>query len=482
MAGKIEYALGLTTGGFLGPLGSASARLAGFIGLAGGLGGAMAGIFAEINRGGALKDLSNRTAESVQNLFQLQFAFEQSGVAAGSVASVLQKYRAALSGVGEMGESTAEAFQLIGTSIEDLKRLDAPQALEAVFSGLNKLDRNTAAGVAAKIFGRGASGDILQLARDSEGFAAALKDAAAQGATFDRMANAFDNIGDQLGRLKLQARGIFLGLATDIGPALNGIFTTLADRDFQTLGKIAELSLTVAFEKSVNFLASALTKLFAALPNLIKGAGSAGAGAVGAPILGWFAEKYAGILENNATRFSGFSDADRSGWRKEAAGWRLFAAAAKDAAPEAMKQAGEQFVQSFRDAMNATGPDLFGGANAAALAELLKPFGADAAGDGPGLGGLGAGFSMSGGSVTLAYASGSGSSTVTFTGSRTVYSGETGTLDYTQPGNGIEDATGNDLATIAGKSVINNSTQTAPTGNIAKAFQFPRGLKVEGKR
>ena len=53
--------------------------------------------------------------------------------------------------------------------------LALPAALDAIFGGLNKLDRNTAAGVAAKIFGRGASGDILQLARDAEGFAGALQ-------------------------------------------------------------------------------------------------------------------------------------------------------------------------------------------------------------------------------------------------------------------------------------------------------------------
>lgn len=394
--GKIEYSLGLATAGFLGPLRSVTAGLAGFIGLAGGLGGAVAGVFNEINRGGALKDLSNRTGELVGDLFQLQFAFQQSGVSAATLPTVLQKYRAALSGVGEMGESTAEAFSLIGTNIEDLKKLDAPAALDAIFGGLNKLDRNTAAGVAAKIFGRGASGDILQLARDAEGFAGALQDAAQQGRTFDQMANAFDNIGDQLGRLKLQVRGVFLGIAADVAPAINGLLTTLADRDFPRLGQIAELSLTVAFEKSVNFLASALTKLFASLPNLLKGAGSAGAGTVGLPLLGWFAEKYAGLLEGNAGRFAGFSDEQRQDWRNQAAGWRLFAGAAQQAGPDAMRQAGEQFVQAFRDAMGAQGPDLFGGANAAALAEMLKPFGAVAAGGAPGVGGFGAGIRFSG--------------------------------------------------------------------------------------
>jgi hypothetical protein len=68
--------------------------------------------------------------------------------------------------------------------------------------------------------------------------------------------------------------------------------------------------------------------------------------------------------------------------------------------------------------------------------------------------------SMSGGSVTLTYSSGSGSSSLVYTGSRTVFSGETGTLNYTQPSNGVEDTAGNDLANVSNKTVTNNSSQT----------------------
>ncbi len=70
------------------------------------------------------------------------------------------------------------------------------------------------------------------------------------------------------------------------------------------------------------------------------------------------------------------------------------------------------------------------------------------------------------GAVTLSYASGTGTSSVVCTGNKTVYSGDTvanGGIDYTQPGNGIEDAAGNDLVTFIDKAVTNNSTQVAVT-------------------
>lgn len=73
--------------------------------------------------------------------------------------------------------------------------------------------------------------------------------------------------------------------------------------------------------------------------------------------------------------------------------------------------------------------------------------------------------SLSGGACTLTYSSGSGSSSLVYTTSRTIQSGETGTIGYTQLGSGIEDASGNDLATFSSSAITNNSTADtiAPT-------------------
>jgi hypothetical protein len=46
---------------------------------------------------------------------------------------------------------------------------------------------------------------------------------------------------------------------------------------------------------------------------------------------------------------------------------------------------------------------------------------------------------MSGGAATLTYASGEGSAFLVYTWSRTIADTETGTIDYTQPGDGFED-------------------------------------------
>lgn len=78
-------------------------------------------------------------------------------------------------------------------------------------------------------------------------------------------------------------------------------------------------------------------------------------------------------------------------------------------------------------------------------------------------------LSASGGAVTATYSSGSGSSSFVYNLSRTVYQGETVTVSYTQPGSGIEDAAGNDLATFSGSAVTNNSTQQQSSGGTGTA-------------
>lgn len=78
--------------------------------------------------------------------------------------------------------------------------------------------------------------------------------------------------------------------------------------------------------------------------------------------------------------------------------------------------------------------------------------------------------SMSGGAATLSYASGSGSTTLVYNINRTVNTGETGTISYTQPGNGIESTTGTmDVATFSGSSVTNSSTQSNPTPTLSSS-------------
>ena len=72
-------------------------------------------------------------------------------------------------------------------------------------------------------------------------------------------------------------------------------------------------------------------------------------------------------------------------------------------------------------------------------------------------------LSTSGGAVTMSYTSGTGSPTIVYTLSRTVLDSETDvTISYSGIANGVEDTSGNDLASISNSPVTNDSTQVLP--------------------
>lgn len=74
-------------------------------------------------------------------------------------------------------------------------------------------------------------------------------------------------------------------------------------------------------------------------------------------------------------------------------------------------------------------------------------------------------LTLSGGASAMSYVSGADSITLVYSLARTVIAGETATLAYTQPSNGVEANSGirTDVATYSGRGVTNPSTQIAPT-------------------
>lgn len=70
---------------------------------------------------------------------------------------------------------------------------------------------------------------------------------------------------------------------------------------------------------------------------------------------------------------------------------------------------------------------------------------------------------MSGGTADATYVSGDGADTYVFTSDRVIKVGETGTLLYSQPGDGFEDSTGLDVTSFFGFPLTNGSTVNAYT-------------------
>lgn len=248
MAGVLSFALGLETGAFSSGLDRAAGRLFAFISAGKLLETVLEGVWGAIERGGALTDLSARTGESVADLYRLQEAFKVVGLEADSVPSIINRFNRSLSGVGETGQRTDQAFAALGLSMESLRRMDAPAQFDAVARAMAGLDRASALDVGFRLFGREGGDSIVQIARDAQGFRAALADSAQEAQVFARNAAAFDNIGDSLTRIKGKVGGLFAGLAASIAPEVQKVEDYLKSIDFVGIGQQLGTVITGAFQ------------------------------------------------------------------------------------------------------------------------------------------------------------------------------------------------------------------------------------------
>lgn len=235
-ASVLQFALGLNTGGFLGPLNSVVGRVAAFTGGMVSLGAVVAGTWAAIERGGVLQDLKARIGGTVGDLYQLQEAFKESGVGADSVGPLVGKLSRSLAGSTEAGEKTADVLAQIGINIDKLRAMNAPGRILAIATALKSVGRDDAAGIAGKIFGREGAGSIQQISGDLDGFREALAASAREAAVFDRNAAAFDKLGDTLGRLKSKVGGLFAGIAEGAAPGIQAVLDQLNNVDLTGIG------------------------------------------------------------------------------------------------------------------------------------------------------------------------------------------------------------------------------------------------------
>jgi hypothetical protein len=198
----LQFNLGLQSAGFLSALSGAMSGLTRFVGIAGGMGGLMAGVWSRIEKGAKLEDLSARTGETVKDLFLLQRGFELAGISAEAVPMALFRIQKALGGISDTGEPTGKIFAQLGLSIEQLKGMAGAEKIEALVKALAGMNRAGASFAASKIFGRGEAKDMMQLVGKTEEFARALRVSAADAEFFQKNSKAMEELTDNLTVLK----------------------------------------------------------------------------------------------------------------------------------------------------------------------------------------------------------------------------------------------------------------------------------------
>ncbi len=132
--------------------------------------------------------------------------------------------------------------------MDDLKKKNAPEALQAILGKLKNLSPDEATFASSKIFGRSGAQDAMQLARSGEAVGAAMNNAAEGAKNYSRNAQAFATIERSLAKLKNSGNGFWLGIAEGAAPAVQMITNALNKIDITGIGQKIGKVMTGAFE------------------------------------------------------------------------------------------------------------------------------------------------------------------------------------------------------------------------------------------
>ena len=163
--------------------------------------------------GGALSDLSAQTGIAVKELVILQQAFEDNGVAADQVGSVINKLQRSISDFSNGLSTQVRAFERLGITYDQLERKSPLQQFQMVQTAIARMEDPTMrAATAMEIFGR-SGGNMLALFQDGNAISNAMVTVGGAADLLDKNATKFDRISDLLNSAGSKLQGFFVGVA-----------------------------------------------------------------------------------------------------------------------------------------------------------------------------------------------------------------------------------------------------------------------------
>lgn len=205
------------------------------------------GMYDAMSKGGELVDLSEQTGLAVDKLMELQVAFEQTGLGADEVGSVVNKMQRSIADAANGSAMGQAMFDGLGLSLQQLGQMDAAGQLEEVGNKIMAIEDPTKRSAAAmEIFGK--SGGRMLALFASGGLEDAQKALGGQARLMAENAAYFDSITDKLGTAGLKVQEFFVGLASELVPDLMAAADAINGIDFSDIGVQIGKSMAVLIE------------------------------------------------------------------------------------------------------------------------------------------------------------------------------------------------------------------------------------------
>ena len=194
--------------------------------------------------GDAIRDMSQRTGLSVENISELRLAAELSGTTIEALETGVRKMQNTLFDATKGSKEAATAFTQIGLSVAGLAAMSPDEQFDAIAVALSGVqDGSQRAAIATEIFGKAGTQLLPMLADGAEGLDAMRQQARDLGIVFSQdAADAADEFNDTLSVLSGALSGLSFSFAAQVLPSLTN-FLTMVINGIAVLRDLGEMIL-----------------------------------------------------------------------------------------------------------------------------------------------------------------------------------------------------------------------------------------------
>lgn len=180
--------------------------------------------------GDRIAKMSARTGIGVEALSQMAFATGEAGSNLETFEKGVRRMQAAITDAATGGTTTAEAFEMLGLSVDQLEKLDPQQQFLAIADAVAAIDDPTRrAALAMDVFGRAGTELVPLMSGGSEGIRRLMRAADDLGLTLStKDAQAAEVFSDALGRVFAVVQRATVAVGAAFAPTLSALGNSIA--------------------------------------------------------------------------------------------------------------------------------------------------------------------------------------------------------------------------------------------------------------
>ena len=209
-----------------------------------------------LDLGGRMSELADQTGISAGKLLVLQRAFENNGMEADTLGSIINKMQKNIAGAGDESSDAAAKLQKLGLSASEIAKMSPDEQFRAIALAINRIQDPTEKSAAAmEMFGKSGGKTLALFANFDAEVSSASGEVGSLAGVLDKSAASFDAVNDSFKEIAAKVSEFAAGILGEALPALKTLTEYLKGVDATAFGQ----TFSAAFSKGINIALSVFT-------------------------------------------------------------------------------------------------------------------------------------------------------------------------------------------------------------------------------